>query len=296
MPDKPRVISSLSRRWGVLARKVAAATNTSNISSHHAVTHYTSGYWEIADNAKRQMSHYEALAIRSLELMRGGYVTIHTDSDWFADAARRTIPAEKLLIVHSDIESLPGHCQAKTLLQSWKKQRSIALMDAHYPEFYPDIRTKAAKDKGLVHFQRDLERGGESVACKLLSIWLSKLKLVQASHHANYFPAAWLAWADASLARFNYRRDAWDIRKLMPADGRLIHYTSSMYYRGIRLPLNASFLLGRPWVFKRASSDFDRILASLADDQYCHDEETVLYLLRCKTPDLFAAIGPYRHL
>jgi hypothetical protein len=285
------VYTAATNRLRYHLRRIHANLRPSRDSPHHRDTNYTTAYLEIPGNSKNPPSHYQALAAQTFDLLKGGYVSVYSNCDWFIDIASRQIDADRLYIQTIDVDELPAHRHAKHLLEGWKKQCNSEIIRCYYTGTNGHRPTLASKEKGLVHYQRELETSGEQASLVMLAIWLSKLKLALHSQQASGFPAHWLAWADASLARCNYRRDQWNIRAIQPKPDALMHYASKMRYRGGIVGLRAGFLLAKPEIMKRVDEGFEDTLNSALEESYCHDEETLLHLLKLKQPELFYQIA-----
>jgi hypothetical protein len=146
-------------------------------------------------------------------------------------------------------------------------------------------------EKGHVHYTRDLLGSGEATYSALLAIWLSKVALTAQVAADPPSGAAFVAWMDVSVARFNGLRSNWDFPRQTFDPGALNHYASPMRYWGARLPLNASLMLASPAVWAEVARAFEAELLARRTDAYAHDEETILGLVHQQRPELFHTLG-----
>ena len=125
-------LKQAARRFSPTARRLQDQSHRffvgGRIAEHHRFTLYTCGYWELKGNKKHSSQHYRSLARRTISLLQGGSLVIHTNSGWFADIARKTSDPDQLLIVDSPIEKLPARKDAERLLQCWERQDTVKLI------------------------------------------------------------------------------------------------------------------------------------------------------------------------
>jgi hypothetical protein len=127
---------------------------------------------------------------------------------------------------------------------------------------------------------------------KIITIWMSKIALVtQRALVENPFGTEDFAWIDASVSRFNGRRAGWNFAKAAQPDGQLLHYANCMRYQGDVLPINASCMIADRGTWTCVNEAFAAKLAEHADDDYAHDEETILGFVHRDNPDLFRCLG-----
>jgi len=180
------------------------------------------------------------------------------------------------------IEDLPAYPYAERLLSGCKATDIKSL------EELPIVW----REKGLSHYHRDFLDSGEDAYRQIISIWMSKIALV-ADHAvvANPFDTPEFAWIDASVSRFNGRRQNWNFSKAPPSEGKLLHYANRMRYYGELLPINASCMIAEAEVWRTISRLFSDALDAHANDSYAHDEETILGYVYKNYPELFACLG-----
>jgi hypothetical protein len=243
---------------------------------------YVTGYWMLPSNAKNPVEHYQKLIPQSMEMIAGRKLILYFD-----DAQTEAMFAEacealdvRLQTVRVSVEALPAYRHADAFADGCRSMRR--------EEF--DRTPLRWLEKGLIHYRRDFMGAGEEVYRRLITIWMSKVALTSQAASGGG-DATYFAWMDASVARFSGRRTNWNFPVQTFAPRALNHYASTMSYRGERLPLNASFMLGTPEVWAAVSLAFDAWLQASLSDAYAHDEETILGLVHRDRPELFHTLG-----
>lgn len=145
-------------------------------------------------------------------------------------------------------------------------------------------------EKALIHFWNHFYSSDISVYADMLTIWLSKIDLVN-RHSDESSMETERAWIDASLGRMNYRRSNWFVSKVSIPRGKIGHYDSRMKCYGVKIPLNASFLSGTLDAWPKLAEAFNDSLVCARQIPYAHDEETVLADCIAKYPDFFHCVG-----
>lgn len=250
---------------------------------------FCSGFWSVSDNKKRDIEHYKKLLPETMEMLSGGCLVFFYEDEWVRLDVERL--AEKFCVtaelIYMPLENLPMRGRAAEFVELAK---STSL-----PEIEKIAGNKARKEKGLKHYHRELKESGELVYKDLLSIWFSKVFLVeQVSASSKYFAHEKFAWVDASIARFSRQRKHWDFTGfLFSQHDRLYHYPSKLRFWGRPLPLNASFMLGSREVWENICLNFIKVLGELKEVPYPHDEETVLGLIWYRKRHLFFSMDEF---
>lgn len=243
---------------------------------------YVTGYWRLPGNTKRPVEHYARELPRSLEMIAGGPLLLyHDDPAVEAAVAEACAPLGiDLRPVRLPVADLPGFRHGDALVagcRAMPREGPRAIPANHF-------------EKGHMHYTRDLVGSGEATYRALLAVWLSKVPLTARAAAAPQAPR-FVAWMDASIARFSGRRSNWDFPNQPFAEDALNHYASPMRYLGRPLPLNASFLAARGAVWAEVEAAFAAELEARLGDAYAHDEETVLGHVHARRPALFHTLG-----
>lgn len=244
---------------------------------------YCSGYWTIPGNQKRSDDHYSKGLSDTLDLMRGSTLHFYSDSTETLDSIA-ALGTSRDVVVHAHqvkIADLPG----------WNiSERLMACAFASKLDRITQPPSHETREKGAIHYWRDLQISGADTYRQLLAIWMSKIPLT-ISLIAKTTDSDILVWADASLSRFNGKRSNWDVTQLTLDPARLSHYASPMQFQGIPLPLNASFLAAGPDRWLMLQSQFNIATERATATPYAHDEETILAQCVWAAPDTFHCLG-----
>lgn len=245
---------------------------------------YCMGYWAVEGNVKRSIDYYAAAAPETCEMIRGGNLILFHDGNRVADTILHAAKSNDIMVeeIEIPIENLPGYGVSDRLLRCCKRMS---------PE--PVTRNNPANgEKGIIHYWREYRDSGESAYRKIIGIWMSKIPLVaKQAIDRNPFSTTRFTWIDVTVSRFTGARSNWAfMQAALPAD-KMSHYRSPMRFRRQQLPINASFMSAAEDVWGSVDALFERKLNASYDDDYAHDEETILGACHAAAPDLFHEIG-----
>lgn len=245
---------------------------------------FCTGFWPIPGNQKRSYGHYLKYLSGTIKLIAGGKLLVfHDDPNFFKkcqDAANRYNVS--ICEYRISLTELQYYSIGEILLSSCKRMEGSKYL----------INRKFKKDKGVRHYQREYLISGEESYKNIMAIWMSKISLV--THHAtslNNFNTEKYAWIDISISRFKLLRTNWDFTKNNYESNKIYHYGTDSYYNGLPMKLNASFLLGSEHCWKVLDEKFDGALRDRMNDDYAHDEETVLSHVMQNNQNLFQSVG-----
>lgn len=243
---------------------------------------YVMAYWPIPGNAKRSLDHYTEHLAQSLAMLAGqklhfisGNNNVLASVESMCRAHGITLHVEKRVL-----DELAKRPQMETLLQ--RAKAFGARLSAPPADFQ--------RDKGLIHYWRDLRQSGDETFKRVFCIWHSKIDLLHKAAADNPLAAEEFAWVDASISRFNNQRPGWDFRQVRGTPGVIRHYPNVMRKNGAELALNASFLLGDGPAIAQLHGEYEKAFAASLTEDYPNDEETVLDAVVTRRPSLFQAI------
>lgn len=241
------------------------------------------GYWQIPENTKRSPAHYATQLPATLAMLAGQRLVFWSDSvvvqRWLETLARAG--GVQLIAVSKPIDALPaGELTAQFVHQTERYGAGTA------------APVQFNQEKGLWHYWRDFRISGSAVYQKLIAIWLSKVLLMEEVARSDPFGSDYVAWVDATAARFNGRRRHWNFVEAASRDGMIAHYRSSMRKNGRALSLNASFLKGDRRAWERLATLYREQLQLAVQEPYPNDEETLLHEIICAHPELFQVLDP----
>ena len=192
------------------------------------------GYWALSDNVKRDLAHYTKLLPLTMSLLADRQVLFFYHDHSVLERASN-LAREHCIVLHPcriALEALPNRESALNVLHATE-----AFGQEHSEP--PAVRTK---EKGVEHYWRDYRQSGREVYHSMLSIWLSKIPLITRAIEENPFQSEYFAWVDASLARFNSKRDFFEVGRVVDCDNRISFFRGKLTKNGSRLMLNASYL------------------------------------------------------
>ncbi len=241
-------------------------------------------YWPIPSNAKRSLDHYSKHLPLSLEMLAGQNL-------YFFSGSGDVLTAVQGLCIQNNIR-LHAERSAIADLRKWPEMDQLLARARNFGSKLTEPPADFRRDKGLIHYWRDLRQAGDDAFRKIFCIWHSKIDLLHAASRANPFSSSEFAWVDASISRFSGRRPGWDFRQLSaPRAGVVHHYPNVMCKGGRQLALNASFLLGDTAVIDRLYAAYEDAFALCLREDYPNDEETVLHTIVSRMPELFSVIS-----
>ena len=246
-----------------------------------ASTTYCMGYWPVPENGKYPLSHYLTLIPETIAMLAGERLLLFTDDARVQQLVANLCAKYAVSVLFSlrRTAELPAVEFARRILGQTESfgagQQRPGVFNA---------------EKGLLHYWRDFIDGGAENYLKVLSIWLSKVFLVNEVAADNPLGCAQFAWVDASIARLNGQRPGWNFARLPSYPRRVAHYRSRMRKHGRPLSLSAGFLKGDPQAWSSLAEVYARELELAAGEPYPNDEETILHSVRDKNPDLFAYV------
>ena len=245
---------------------------------------YVSAYYHVP---KPKLDHmglgrYVALAPGTLRMMAGKKLFFYYEEDFVGEVIGR-ICDETGIEAHLKrvgLTDLPNSVAAERIAANaaWPG-------DTLYRKF-------GKKEKGIAHFLNLCDGAANRPYRDNLSIWLSKIDLVNETLSAPETAGSQIiAWVDIGVSKLNYVRSNWNFAREMVSTGKLYHYTSNMRFQGGKLPLNASVLGAEFSVWRELGIKFFDALQSTANSSYPHDEETILKLVHDNSPELFHTLG-----
>jgi hypothetical protein len=258
-----------------------AVSDDARVAPTDAMTTYCLGYWVLPDNAKRPVGHYVALLPLTIRMIAGQRLILLTDDSRVVQLVRDccTQDGVELLWWNRCVGDLPAFGLAAEIVQRTEEfgRGSERPSDFH-------------REKGLLHYWRDLLGGGAAAYRQILAIWLSKVMILEEASRINPFASAQFAWIDASVSRFNRHRRNWNFATLPQQADKIAHYGSIMRKHGNPLSLNASFLRGDRLAWSRLGELYLAALTAAVSEPYPNDEETILHGVREKQPDAFLRV------
>jgi hypothetical protein len=239
---------------------------------------YCTGLWLLKNNRKHDAEHYYKNLPKTMKHLNGQKIVFFYEDERILEMARSSVTSEHFHGIKIRVEDLPTYRFSRSFLRSCRRQ------DNH------QLAKFRGREKGLIHFKREFRLSGPEIYRKIISIWTSKIFLLNQVAERNLFGTEWFAWIDASLGRYSDRHLS-TLSHLPYTTDRIHHYGSGMNYRGKRLNLSAGLLVGHRQKWSELFDLYREELEIAKSDSYAHDEETILNLVLTKRPELFRNIN-----
>ncbi|MGJ8694371.1 MAG: hypothetical protein ACSHW0_18025 [Thalassotalea sp.] len=251
---------------------------------------YISGYWKINSNVKKSVGVYFYGIEKTFQLIKHATLYFFTDSEEVIPFVIKC--AEKnninLKIIHRSLASLPANKYVTNVIKSAEAVQFSQSLNLEQFDY------RNSQEKGFIHYFRDLKHSGRDNYQNLLLIWLSKIflvnEIINSTEQENQKEILY-CWLDCTAERFSYTRQNWCFAKTNIPNNRLGHYSGSLFYMGVKLPISASFMSGGNLIWKNIETLFINELECATNTAYAHDEETLITNIIYKHPDLFHLIG-----
>ncbi len=246
-------------------------------------TTYITGFWHIKGNTKRDIEHYLKSIPGTLDLLKDKKVVLFYDDEKILDFFKKHLKTNNFKAVKRKIEELPTHKISKDYLESCKNSNV---------EYLKKLNEKRlAPEKGYLKYFRDYKKSGEDVFKKTFTVWTSKIYLVEEIIDKNPFNSEFFAWVDASVSRFNNKRKKWDFAKIKFSDKWIYHYDGNIRLYGKKQNVNTGFLFAHKKRWLKFIPQYKSQIKKSADDNYGHDDESLVNLVQRNYPSLFKKIN-----
>lgn len=251
---------------------------TKAVSGNSDIT-YCVGLWLVPGNRKRSREHYLTHLPKTLNLLKNKKVIFLYDDESILEFVRARIDTQYFFARKLPVSDMKAHQYIDKLIECAKKFKIIGFG-----------RLKA--EKGLIHYRRDLMGSGEEAYKFILTVWLSKVFIIQdVAIKENPFNTTAFAWVDASISRMGSNRKSVNFIEISATD-KIQMRGSGMRYKGKRINFNASFILAKIENWRVLNKLYAEELALSIDEIYPNDEETLLHKISMKHGQIFRTIGP----
>ena len=229
------------------------------------------GYWEIKSNTKKDHKSYLVHLKDILPKLVDYYEIIFYYNDKsLLKFIEKTIKEDNIKInirfIKAKIEDLPTYSTSSEAINNFKKSD------------IEDLKSKYnIREKGIVHYLRELEQSGENVYKKLFTVWTSKLFLIEQLLNKNVINTKYVGWCDISITRCQdkFRREC--IFDEMSLNLNKVNFISNtMQYYGKTLPVSAGIIIGDKNKMSELIKHYKLEFNEIINENYCHDEETIL--------------------
>ena len=236
-----------------------------------SLTTYVLGFWKVPNNKKNSIEHYYTWFPKTFEMLKNKNVVFFYEDDEILDYVRAILRTDSFISIKLSVTDLPTYSLSDDYLNSCKGQ--------------DNQRLKTLNDrKGITHYSREYIQSGEDAYKKVISIWTSKVLLIQRIAEENPFGTSTFAWVDVSVSRF--KRSCLQRHK----KGTISTYPNGNSYMGESISNLAAYMISDISTWNLLFPLYKTELESLRHSNYAHDEETILHIIRKKNKALFSHI------
>jgi hypothetical protein len=237
------------------------------------------GYWEIKENSKHNIEHYVKNIKNTFSLLKNYDIIFFYNNSKYVDIINNVLDnSNNIKFIYRDIEGLPAYKYSNKLLKLCKNQNNISLN-----------KINKLNEKGLVHYNRELKNGDGNYK-KIMTIWFSKLYLIKECIEQNYYDNDNIAWCDISITKLpNKILKTTDFYALDNTKNNIIIFNNLMKYKGSQLIIGAAYIQSNKNKFMEFINKYIYEFEKL-NENYCHDEETIMNLVYNKNKDDFIVL------
>lgn len=234
---------------------------------------YVLGFWKVPGNKKHGMPHYFKHMPTTFDMLTNKKIVFFYEDDTILNYVKSIVKTPHFIPIHIQITDLPTYALSADLLASCKRQKNRLIPHHKY-------------EKGLAHYNREYLLSGEENYRKIISIWTSKIFLIQKVMDENPYTSDTFAWVDVSASRFatNYIIKGLDDTKMNTSQNEL------MLYMGEKMYNSATCMIAKKCIWEALIPLYVKKLHDIKDSNYAHDEETILFLINKEHPDLFTVL------
>ena len=176
---------------------------------------------------------------------------------------------EYFIPIYLKLTELPTYKLSHHFLECCKKQ------DTEYLRSIND-------HKGVIHYQREYLQSGEDSYRKVISVWTSKIGLIDKVITENPFQTDTFAWVDVSISRINMQ-----FVDIPFQEDKINTNICWSNYKGERMYHSGGFMISSINTWNRFIPLYNKKLEEIREDPYAHDEETIFHLIYKENPDIF---------
>jgi hypothetical protein len=232
---------------------------------------YVTGFWEVKNNVKHNMIHYKKHIPKTLNRLRYKNVIFFYEDDEILRYIKKYSKNTNFISVKLPLIKLPTYELSYDLLNSCKNQDNAYLKSINNQ-----------REKGLNHYNREYLKSGEDAYRGIISIWTSKVLLIEKVIELNPFNSDVFFWCDSAITKFKF-----NIRKINYNMNVINTNPSYGKYMGELLKHSAGLMISSKSTWLILIELYKNKLNEIKDSNYAHDEETILYLIYKENNNLF---------
>ena len=218
------------------------------------------------------MAHYYRFMPKTFSMLKDKKIVFFYEDEDILTYVKSIADTPHFLPIRIQATDLPTYALSADYLTSCKNQDN-ALLRKHNDQ------------KGLIHYRREYMKSGEDSYRKVISIWTSKVFLVDRVIQENPYNTDIFAWVDVSVSRFNnnYVQKSYNLSCINTP-------SNSMLYIGEKICNNASFMISPKNIWLTFTALYKEKMEAQRHSNYAHDEETIIHLICKDHQELFNII------
>jgi hypothetical protein len=229
---------------------------------------YISGFWYIEGNVKHDIDHYTTFIPLTLEMLKDQYIVFFYQDDFILELVKKTVRTKDIIYIKITVQELPTYEIMNDYVSSIKNQKTEEL--------------NTYKEKGVNHYIKHYIPSGHESYRRTITVWTSKLYLIEQVIRENPFHTNTFAWVDAGFSK-----NKKEINKYQFHENKLNATTSKLRYYGNQIFIMANFMVGSAESWMKVIPLYKQKVVEQKDSNYGHDEETLLFLVYLDHPELF---------
>ena len=253
--------------------------NRDNLStSENMDITYVTGFWVVENNVKHSYTKYLSLIEKTLSILKNCNIVFFYNKSSVLEDILPFVKTKNIHFIERPINKLKTYNISEHYINSCDK------IGQH-------LLSYTGREKGIRHYNRELLGSGRYDFRKIFTVWTSKLFILEEIMDLNPYNTSNFCWIDAGISKFKKFDE-----KLIPEDNIIpnkLNYMENLRMKmyGKKLPINARFLQTSSSFIKSFNRLYMDYLIKNKDDEYCHDEETILALMHNDRPELFNKVG-----
>ena len=255
------------------------------------------GYWVVKNNQKNNEGHYINLLKEFIKNLNNKLIYFHYDDNYIKEMVQKYNNSKieslrnKIEFIKISLEELDTFNICRESISNFMKQDLEIANDNNKYDKY---------EKGRNHYNRDFKIDyNDSNTCtnnynieayvKMLTIWTSKLflirNIIEQNNHKYY------NWLDISINRCEDKfREESDFMNMPIQLNKINLFHSEMKYLNKSIKYSCGCILGDKDTFIKLIDLFNIKLIECFNENYFHDEETIIDRIRLQEPNLFSLI------
>ena len=218
------------------------------------------------------MAHYYRFMPKTFSMLKDKKIVFFYEDEDILTYVKSIADTPHFLPIRIQVTDLPTYVLSADYLTSCKNQDNAFLR-------------KHNDQKGLIHYRREYMKSGEDSYRKVISIWTSKIFLVDRVIQENPYSTDAFAWVDVSVSRIGIRSfdKMYSINKINTNPG-------NMLYIGEKICNSAGLMLSNKETWLSFIALYKEKMEAQRHSNYAHDEETIIHLICKDHQELFNII------